>query len=91
MAVRHASHRSPEKERSMSSTQRRWAAAPGGICAGRDPCNRGQAPIARAAPATWGVIARQVLEVARAAPAISGMRPPAPSGSAVAEASSGRS
>ena len=90
MAVRHASHRSPEKERSMSSGHRRWAAAPGGICVGCDQRNRDRS-LARAAPATWGVIAQQLLEVARSAPAISGMRPPAPSGSAVAEASSGRS
>ncbi|MDX6563226.1 MAG: hypothetical protein QOD65_3040, partial [Gaiellales bacterium] len=31
----------------MSRGQRRWAAAPGGICVKRDPHNWGQAPIVR--------------------------------------------
>jgi hypothetical protein len=73
----------------MSSGQRRWAAAPGGICAKRDPRNRDQAPSAR----SWDAIARSVIEAAQEASTvapISRTRAPVP-GARAAEASSGRS
>lgn len=75
----------------MSNGQRRWAAAPGGICSERDPCNRIQAPVARRAPATWDVVGRRVLEVARETPAVSRRLSPPSSGSAAAVASIDRS
>ncbi len=70
MAVRHASRRSPEKEWSMSSGQRRWAVAPGGICARRDPRISGQTPIARSTASDWDTVAARLCDAVLGAAAV---------------------